>query len=257
MNPHTVYFIGAGPGAPDLLTLRGFQALATCQTVFAPTPYEETFAEQLAGKEILIPFAHDFEELLAICESRLQVGPVAFLIPGDLTFYSPFQGLIDALGERAQVIPGVGTVNAVSAQLKKTLNLPQVCRHTVIVSPRTLGDGPDAPRLRDFARPGATLIVYMNTLPLEDLVAELRAGFGANVPMALVHRLCLPGEQIVLGTLDDMVERVGTRAFFADRDQTRKPALTLVLAGESLTAFEEGRWWNERRDKIWRHQEND
>jgi precorrin-4/cobalt-precorrin-4 C11-methyltransferase len=252
MSSHKVYFIGAGPGDPGLLTLKGAHALAQCHTVFAPTPYEETFGERVQGKEILVPFDYYFEELLDMIQVRLQEGPVAFLVPGDLTFYSPFQGLVDALADRAEIIAGVGTANAVSARLKKTLNLPQVCHNTVILSPRTLGEGPDAPRIRDFARPGTTLIIYMNTLPLADLIDELRCGFGCNVPMALIHRLYLPGEEMVLGSLDDMVERVGERDFFGHQAQSRKPALTLVLVGESLVAREDGQWWNRRRDKIWR-----
>ena len=247
-----VYFLGAGPGDPELLTLRAVRLLADCPTVYAPTPFELTFAEHLHGKTVLIPFDYYFRELLDQLESQLQAGPVAFLVPGDLTFYSPFQALVDALGERAEVVPGVGTANAAAAHLKKTLDLPGVCSRAVLASPRTLGDAPGAPTMGDLAAPGVTLLIYMNNLPLAQLLAQLRSGYGGNVAIAILHRLGLPGEEVVEGTLDDIVARVGDRDFFNLNSPDRRPALTLVLAGESLRTVADGSWWDHRRDHIWK-----
>lgn len=247
-----VYFIGAGPGDPDLLTLKGARCLHACHAVFAPTPFEQTFASHVAGKTVLVPFDYYFDELMAKIESLGERGNVAFLVPGDLTFYAPFQGLVDALGERAVVIPGVGTANAASAWLKKTLDLPDVCTRAVIASPRTLGEGEGALTLRDLAAPGVTLLIYMNTLPLPDLVAQLRAGYGKNVPIALLHRLGLPGEAVVTGTLEDIVDKVGERDFFGLGETSPRPALTLVIAGETLTATVGESWWNWRREHVWK-----
>lgn len=247
-----VYFLGAGPGDPELLTLRAARLLAKCPFVYAPTPFEETFAAHLRGKEILIPFDYYFQELLDRIDGQLSTGPVAFLVPGDLTFYSPFQALVDALGERAEVVPGVGTANAAAAYLKKTLDLPAVCNRAILASPRTLGDCPGAPTMGDLAAPGVTLLIYMNNIPLSELVGQLRAGYGRNVAIAILHRLGLPGEEVVRGTLDDIVTRVGDRDFFNLNSPDRRPALTLVLVGESLDAVTDGHWWDHRRDHIWR-----
>lgn len=247
-----VYFLGAGPGDPDLLTLRAARLLAECPFVYAPTPFEETFAVLLQGKDVHIPFDFYFQELLDRIDSQLSVGSVAFLVPGDLTFYSPFQALVDALGERAEVVPGVGTANAAAAYLKKTLDLPAVCNRAILASPRTLGDCPSAPTMGDLAAPGVTLLIYMNNIPLPELVGQLRTGYGRNVAMAILHRLGLPGEEVVRGTLDDIVAKVGQRDFFNLNTPDRRPALTLVLAGESLDAVTDGHWWDHRRDHIWR-----
>jgi precorrin-4/cobalt-precorrin-4 C11-methyltransferase len=247
-----VYFLGAGPGDPELLTLRAARLLAECPVVYAPTPFEQTFAAHLHGKTLLIPFDYYFGELLDLLASQLRSGPVAFLVPGDLTFYSPFQALVDALGERAVVVPGVGTANAAAAHLKKTLDLPGVCSRAVLASPRTLGDGPDAPGMGDLAAPGVTLLIYMNNLPLPDLVAQLRRGYGGNVAIAILHRLGLPGEEVVQGTLDDIVTKVGDRDFFNLNSPDRRPALTLVLVGECLRTVADGAWWDHRRDHIWK-----
>ncbi len=247
-----VYFLGAGPGDPELLTLRAARLLATCPVVYAPTPFETTFADQLQGKHVLIPFDYYFRDLLEQVDRQLRSGSVAFLVPGDLSFYSPFQALVDALGDRAVVVPGVGTANAAAAYLKKTLDLPGVCNRAILASPRTLGDGPGAPTMGALAAPGVTLLIYMNNLPLPELVAQLRAGYGSNVAIAIAHRLGLPGEEVVQGHLDDIVAQVGDRDFFNLNSPDRRPALTLVLVGESLDAEASGRWWDHRRDHIWR-----
>ncbi|MEJ2199082.1 MAG: SAM-dependent methyltransferase, partial [Desulfuromonadales bacterium] len=194
MKEHRVYFLGAGPGDPELLTLRAERILRDCPYVYVPPLYGEPFAELLDGKELFIPFEYYFADLIEMISGQLEKASVAFLVPGDLTFYSPFQALVDALGERAEVVPGVGTVNAASALLKKTLDLPGVCSRAILASPRTLGDGPDAPTMGDFAAPGVTLLIYMNNLPLAELVAQLRTGYGKDVPIALAHKVGLPEE---------------------------------------------------------------
>lgn len=245
-----VYFIGSGPGAPELLTLKGARLLADCPTVFAFSPYAETFAALLRGKTVLEPFDFSFRELLDTLHTRLATGSVAFLVPGDLTFFSPFQALIDALGSLAEVIPGVGTANAASALLKRTLNLSRVCNRAVIVSPRILDEQLESPRLEDLAVPGATLLIYMNTRPLSELVEQLRRGYGQNVPIALCHRLGLPGEEVLIGTLDDIVAQVGDRDLFQPEGPSRRSALTFVLVGESLTAAADGDWWDRRCEQI-------
>jgi len=252
-----VYFIGAGPGDPDLLTIKGARCLATCHAVFAPTPFEQTFAAHLTGKTVLAPFDFYFDELMARIDSLGESGDVAFLVPGDLTFYSPFQGLVDAVAERAMVIPGVGTANAAAAWLKKTLDLPDVCTRAVITSPRTLGEGEGGLTLRDLAAPGVTLLIYMNTLTLPELTAQLKAGYGKSVPIAILHRLGLPGEEVVSGTLDDIGEKVGERDFFGLSATSTRPALTLVIAGETLTATVDRSWWDWRREHVWKFRDGD
>ncbi|MDF1579847.1 MAG: SAM-dependent methyltransferase [Desulfuromonadales bacterium] len=254
-----VWFVGAGPGDPDLLTRKGERLLRECVTVFAAEPFAVTFTELVAGKEILSPFAYYFDELIGVVEERLVTGSVVFLIPGDLTFYAPFQGLIERLGERAVVVPGVGIVNAASALLRKTLDLPGICNRVIVTSPRTLGDHHQAPSLSELAAPGVTLLIYMNNRPLSALTAELKTGYGQNVPIALLHRVGLPGEEVISGTLDDIVPLVGDRenVLFNLGDPTGRPALTLVIVGETLAARPDGTWWDYRREHIWRQREGE
>lgn len=253
MKQHRVYFLGAGPGDPQLLTLRAERILRDCRYVYVPPLYSEPFAEFLDGKELFVPFAYYFAELIEMIDAQLGKASVAFLVPGDLTFYSPFQALVDKLGDLAEVVPGVGTANAASALLKKTLDLPGICSRAILVSPRTLGDGPDAPTIGDFAAPGATLLIYMNNLPLHELVTQLRRGYGKDVPIALAHKLGLPEEELVLATLDTIVDKTGDRDYFNLDSPDPKPALTLILVGECLSAGADPGWWDYRREHIWKY----
>lgn len=249
-----IYFIGAGPGDPQHLTLQGADALQHSAVVYLPLPYDETFADRLDGKQVLIPFDYDYNELISLIEQQLKTSSVAFLIPGDLTFYSPFQGFVDYFSERSEVIAGVGVANAASARLKRTLDLPSVCNRTVIVSPKTLGDADGNPQLEDLAAPGVSLLIYMNNLPLPELVEKLRKGYGADVPIALLHRLGLPGEKVIEATLDTIVSACqGVDYFYLD-EPTKKPALTLVVVGETLQAEGDGQWWDYRRKTMWKQQ---
>ncbi len=247
-----VCFLGAGPGDPGLLTLRAAELLRDCELVYAPQPFESMFSALLAGKTVRVPFDYYFDELVAQIDIHLQQGPVAFLVPGDLTFYSPFQALVDHFDHRAVVVAGVGTANAAAAYLKHTFDLPDVCSRAIIASPRTLGDD-GALTVRQLAAPGVTLLLYMNNLPLPELVAQLRDGYGEAVPIALLHRLGLPGEEVIVGTLDDIEAKVGGRDMFNLDGPDKRPALTLVVAGKTLNARVDGTWWDFRREHIWRY----
>ncbi len=247
-----VYFIGAGPGDPQLLTLQGAAALEMATLIYAPEPFELTFTEHLEGKIVLSPFDFDFSELIARISEHLLDANVAFLIPGDLTFYAPFQALIDHFDEAAEVLAGVGIANAASAKLKRTLDLPGICNRAIILSPKTLGNEEGMPRLDQLAGKGASLLIYMNNMPLPELCITLRRGYQSDVPIALLHRLGLPGEEIVIGSLDNIVEKTGGKDYFNIADPTGKPALTLVVVGETLTSEVDGRWWDYRRENIWK-----
>ncbi len=243
-----VYFIGAGPGDPELLTLRGAGLLQSCATVYAFSPYGESFATLLAGKTLYDPFDFAFDVLLERlqCERRRQ--PVAFLVPGDQTWFFPFQGLIEALGDGAQVVPGVSSANAASALLKRTLNLSGICSHTLILSPRTLEETPGAPALESLAAPGVTLVIYMNHLPLADLVARLRQGYGRDEPIALLQKIGLPDQRVVCGTLDT-IQALWEASGTCSKDRSWRSELILILVGASLTAAVDSGWWDLRRGR--------
>lgn len=245
-----VYFVGAGPGDPDLITLRGAALLRECRAVFTFAPLGETFAGLIQGRPVYDPYDFDFDDLLIRLDALLETGDVVFLQPGDMTFFSPFQALIEALGDKAEVVPGVGSANAASALLKRTLNLSGVCTRTILVSSRVLAEVPGAPALEELAKPGATLLIYMNHYPVAELVARLRCGYGRNEPIALAHRIGLPGQRLYQGTLDDIVAQTSDCDLF---DKKGRADLTLIIVGEALTATPDQGWWDQRRLNVRRH----
>lgn len=249
---HRVEFIGAGPGHPGLLTLAGAEALRSCPSVLAPATFQESFAALLGGKEVASPFQMPHAGLVAWVEERLPRGPVAFLVPGDFSSFCPFQSYVAHFAGRARVTPGVGAHAAAAALLQKGFDLPGVAHATVLTSPRAFVRSGGRVRLRDYARPGHTLVIYMNDLPLEELAAELRAGFGADVPVAVLERVSCPGERVTVGTLDTICREVGDRDPFRLASNDPEPALALVIAGEVLTASEGPEWWDRRYEKLWK-----
>ena len=97
----------------------------------------------------------------------------------------------------------------------------------------------------------------MNNLPLAELVAKLRLGYGKDVPIALLHRLGLSGEEVLQGSLDTIVDLCGGRDYFYLDEPGKRPALTLVVAGETLQETVDGSWWDYRRQTMWKQRKEE
>ncbi len=250
---HPVYFIGAGPGDPALVTRLGLEALDASASVLAPAAFQRSFGPLLTGKEVASPFRMDHATVVRWVEERLERGPVAFLMPGDFSTFCPFQSFVAHFRGRARVIPGIGAHAAAAALLGKTLDLPGVTHATVITSPRAFAREGGRVRLRDYARPGHMLVLYMNNLPLPELVEELRDGYGrGDVPIAILENVACPDQRITVATLDTVVERIGERDPFGIDSEDPEPALALVIVGDALARDEDPSWWNHRYETVWK-----
>jgi precorrin-4/cobalt-precorrin-4 C11-methyltransferase len=193
----------------------------------------------------------DHRTLVAWVDARLGRGSVAFLLPGDFGSFCPFQSFVAHFGERCWVTPGVGAHAAAAALLRRTFDLPGVAHATVLTSPRAF-TVKGRVELRDYAKPGHTLILYMNDIPLPKLADELRLGFGRDVPIAVLEEVSCPGERVTVGTLATICDRVGARDPFGIDSGDPEPTLALVVAGEALGADEAPGWWDRRYEKIWK-----
>ncbi len=251
-GPHPVLFIGAGPGDPELLTLAGLRALEGAAHVLAPSTFHRSFAALLEGKEVESPFRMDHRSAVSWVEERLPRGAVAFLVPGDFSLFCPFQSFVARFSDRARVIPGIGAHQAAAALLRRTFDLPGVAHATVITSPRAVTPHGERVALREYARPGNTLVVYMNDVPLPDLAAELRAGYGADVPIAILENLSCPDQRVTVATLDTIVAEMGGRDPFGIGSESPEPSLALVIAGEVLARDEDPAWWDRRYERVWK-----
>jgi len=236
-----LWFVGGGPGDPKLITLRGMDVLKGARLVLAPGHFARTYEEELRGKEVLDPFDFMHLELFAKIESCLAGGDDAvFLVPGDLAVFSPVQSIIDRFREDSEVIPGVSTMNAASAILKRTFDLPGVSHSTIITSPKTITGSPDT--IGALSRHQSTMVLFMNDKPVEDLVAELSEGYAADTPVAVVYMASMPEQQVVLSTLGRLANDVD-RERFHDVDVHK-----LIIVGGVLTATEDPLWWDRRKE---------
>ena len=244
-----VYFIGAGPGHPKYLTLEGQEALGKCGLVFALPPYPETFREHLTGKRIEDPFSFVFSEIRQKVKNGLEGGSVGFLVPGDLTIFSPFFSLVQHFGDRSRVIAGVGVVNAAAAHLKRTLDMPRVSHSVVLTSPKRIGNENAPEMLGKLASSTDTMILYMNNRPLDQLMEELAPGFGPDTPVAIVFRVGLDGEKVYRGTAATIADVVGPEDIFGI--ESGKPSMGIILVGEVLEADSDPSFWDRRKERFW------
>jgi len=236
-----IYFIGGGPGDPSLITVRGMELLKDASMVLASGIFMETYREHIGEKECFDPFDLYHSELVGRVDACLDRGlDVVFLVPGDLAIFSPVQSLIDYFGDAAVVVPGVSTLNAASAALKRTFDLPTVSHSTIATSPKTITGSPDT--VGELSKHKATMVLFMNNRAPEALSSELSEGYAPETPVAVVYMVSLPEEEIQMTTVGSLATDVD-RARFEDEDVYK-----LVIVGPVLTAREDPSWWDKRKD---------
>ena len=211
----TVYFIGAGPGAADLLTIRAARIISRCPVVlYAGSLVPEGVLEHAAESALVKDTASmTLEEIVAEMERAHAAGrDVARIHSGDPSIYgaiSEQMRALDARGIPYEVVPGVPAFAAAAAALKTELTQPGVAQ-TVILT-RLSGKAtpvPERERLEELARSGATLALHLSVRRLREIARICTPHYGADCPVAVVHRASWPDEKIITGTLEDIAEKV-------------------------------------------------
>jgi precorrin-4/cobalt-precorrin-4 C11-methyltransferase len=224
----TVHFIGAGPGAPDLITVRGRDLIARCPVcLYAGSLVPKALLDYCPPEARVVDTAPlSLDEIVAECRRATDAGhDVARLHSGDLSVWS-------AMGEQLRrlqaesipytVTPGVPSFAAAAAVLRQELTLPEVAQTVVLT--RTSGRAssmPEAEKLAAYAATGATLAIHLSIHVLDKVVAELAPFYGADCPAAVVYRASWPDERIIRGTL-------GTLAAAVAKQPVDRTALILV-----------------------------
>jgi precorrin-4/cobalt-precorrin-4 C11-methyltransferase len=212
----TVHFIGAGPGAADLITIRGREIIARCPICL--------YAGSLVSRELLsycprsarivdtAPMSLD--EIADEFQTAHERGEdMARLHSGDLSVWSAVGEQLrrlDALGIPYTLTPGVPAFAAASAALKRELTLPEVSQSLVLT--RTSGRAsamPAGETLAAFAATGATLALHLSIQALPRVVEDLLPHYGADCPIAVVVKASWPDERIVRATLGTILETIG------------------------------------------------
>ncbi len=204
----TVHFIGAGPGAPDLITLRGRDLIASSPVcLFAGSLVPSALLAYCPeGARILDTAAINLEEICAEFKRAHELGQdVARLHSGDLSIWSALGEQMRALDRLAipyTITPGVPAFAAAAAALGVELTLPEVAQSLVLT--RTQGRAssmPDSERLEFFAKTRTTLAIHLSIHAIDRVVADLTPFYGADCPVAIVFRASWPDQKILRGTL--------------------------------------------------------
>ena len=230
----TVHFIGAGPGAPDLITVRGRDLIARCPVCL--------YAGSLVPKEILAfcppatrivdtaPLA--LEAIVAeFKRAHANAEDVARLHSGDLSLWSAMGEQLrelERLGIPYDVTPGVPSFAAAAAALRRELTAPEVAQSVVLT--RTSGRATPMPpkeTLAGFAATGATLAVHLSIHALERVVGELAPFYGPDCPVAVVYRASWPDQRVIEATLATIAAAVA---------ETAIERTALILVGPALAA---------------------
>lgn len=232
----TISFVGAGPGAPDLITLRGAQRLAEAEIVIwaASLVPEALLGHCRPGVELHDSKLMSLEEVLAVYDANPDAAIVR-LHSGDTSIYSAIAEQIDwcRRNDRAfEVVPGVSSMSAAAASVGCELTVPGVAQTIVMtrLAKRTSASMPDGESLANAAAAGGTLALFLSIGHVRTLVDELIGGpseLSADTSVVVAHRVSWPDERIIRTTLAELAGEVEAAGF---------DAATMLLIGPALAA---------------------
>ncbi|MBL8653598.1 MAG: precorrin-4 C(11)-methyltransferase [Alphaproteobacteria bacterium] len=230
----TVSFIGAGPGAPDLITLRGLERIKTADLVLYAGSLvpEEVVAQRRDGVDAIDTAPMDLDAIIAKIEDAHAKGwNVARVHSGDPSIYGAIaeqMRRLDAIGIPYEVVPGVPAFAAMAASLNLELTLPNIVQSVVLTRVSSRASAmPPSEDLAAFARTGATIALHLSIAGLDKIVAELTPILGADCPAIVGHRVSWPDQAFVAGTLADIRDKTIAAGF---------KRTALILVGKGLTA---------------------
>jgi precorrin-4/cobalt-precorrin-4 C11-methyltransferase len=230
----TVHFIGAGPGAADLITVRGRDLIARCPVcLFAGSIVpRELLAHCPADARIVDTAPMTLDQIEAeFVEAHMAGLDVARLHSGDLSIYSAVAEQMRRLrreGIPYTLVPGVPAFAAAAATLGCELTVPELAQSVVLTRmPGRASVMPEAERLASFAATGATLAIHLAITSIDRIVTELTPFYGGDCPVAIVARASWPDEHVIRGTLADIALRLAA---------TPIERTALVLVGRALAA---------------------
>jgi len=230
----TVHFIGAGPGAADLVTVRGRDLLARCPVcLYAGSIIPHALlAHCPSGARIVNTAPMSLDEIEAEFVSAQEQGlDVARLQSGDLSVFSALAEQLRRLDQHGipyTLTPGVPAFAAAAAALGRELTVPEIAQSVVLTRiPGRASRMPEGETLAAFAATGATLAIHLAIHALDRVVSELIPFYGADCPVAVVAHASWPEEKIVRGTLGDIPSKLAAEPI----ERT-----ALILVGRALAA---------------------
>jgi precorrin-4/cobalt-precorrin-4 C11-methyltransferase len=216
-----VYIIGAGPGDPDLITVKGARLIETCPVVLYTGSLVPKAVIARASKEADVKDSAGMtlDEIVAIVADAHSKGQdVARVHTGDPSIYGSTAEQLrrfDQLGIPYEIVPGVSSFTAAAAVLAKELTLPEISQTIIVTRAEGRTPMPEKEKLTTLAQSGATLVLFLSILHIRKIVKELIPFYGADCPVAIVQRATWPDQKVVTGTLQNIAEKASEAKIYA------------------------------------------
>jgi precorrin-4/cobalt-precorrin-4 C11-methyltransferase len=226
-----VTFIGAGPGDPELLTVKARRLIETCRCLIyaGSLVSDEVVALAPSGAERHNSAEMSLEQIVEVYKHAKENGmDVARLHTGDPSLYGAIleqMNELDALGIEYDVVPGVSSFQAAAAALKIELTVPEKSQAVIIARNAGRTPVPALQELEQLAKSGATLCVFLSVQAIGEVAEKLTPHYGAQAPVAAVYRASWPDQKIVTGTLADIAGKV---------KQAGIGNMTIIIVGPAL-----------------------
>lgn len=222
----TVFFIGAGPGDPELITVKGQRLIRSCPVIiYAGSLVPAAVLEGHQAEQVINSAELHLEQIIALMKCAHAQGlDVARVHSGDPSLYGAIGEQIRYLRELEipfEIIPGVTATAACAALLGTELTLPDISQSVILTRYADKTSMPAGEDLASLAQHRATMAIHLGVNNLHKIVAELTPHYGSDCPIAVVHRASWPDQDWVVGTLADIQDKVTAKGF-------RRTALILV-----------------------------
>ena len=232
----TVYFIGAGPGDPELITVKGQRLIRTCPVIlYAGSLVPDAVLSGHSAASVVNTADLHLDEIIALLEAAHARGQdVARVQSGEPSLYGAIGEQIRRLNALAipyEIVPGVTAAAACAASLGCEFTLPGISQTVILTRFATKTSMPEGEQLADLARHRATMAIHLGVRHIERIAADLIPHYGEQCPVALIFRASWPDEEKVLGTLADIAGKVLEKGI----ERTALIVVGYVLNAEGFT----------------------
>ncbi|MDA7980260.1 MAG: precorrin-4 C(11)-methyltransferase [Pirellulales bacterium] len=228
-----VYIIGAGPGDPELITVKGARLIAECPVVLYTGSLVPQDVLRTAHKDatILDSAGMTLDQIMEVlCKARDAGHDVARVHTGDPSLFGSTAEQIRRMADEGidyEIVPGVSSFVAAAAMLGKELTLPELSQTVIVTRVEGRTPMPEGEKLADLARHGSTLVLFLSITLLKKIERELTPILGEDCPVAVVHKATMSDQQIVSGTLANIRKQV---------QQAGIKSQSIIIIGRVLTS---------------------
>lgn len=209
-----VIFVGAGPGDPELITIKGQRAVSEADVIiYAGSLVNPAVLDgRKAGSVVHNSAEMTLDQVITVMEAAYTQGlSVARVHTGDPSIYGAIREQIDrldALGIPCHVIPGVSSFVASAAALRKEFTLPEVSQTVICTRLEGRTPVPEAEQLEKLASHKASMAIFLSVQMIDEVVNRLKTHYEADTPVAIVEKATWPDQRVILGTLEDIGDKV-------------------------------------------------